>query len=187
MSRCRRGVVAASVAVALLTVAVPVWWFGVRDRPWVPTCTDLSPWLQRGQGGRWTVTDPDEYRDRSGYRSSSICELSFASAGQGYSGTLSLSTATAGDAEAARADVRNFPCTGAARPADIPEEHRVIRMCSLITSTTALVSVWATGNERRVTARSSIDIGDDAAATTAYAQRLSRLVAAEALIAPEPT
>ncbi|MEV6602434.1 hypothetical protein AB0M36_37135 [Actinoplanes sp. NPDC051346] len=187
MSWSHRRLITVLAAVALVVAGALVWWFGpLRDRPWVPTCTDLAPNLQTEQGGAWTVTDPDEGRENGKHQSSSTCEISFVTADQKYTGTLYLFTVAADNPDTARKDVASFPCVGTADPVSVPQDYHALRMCSLTTSSQTLVSVWAAKNDRQVTSRVTINIRGDAQAATAYAQQLSRLAADKALTVPEP-
>lgn len=186
--RERRQAVIAGSALVLVTAGVLVWRADPFEAasPWVPTCTDLASRLQADLGGGWTVTDPDEYREKNGHRSSSTCVISFVTADQKYTGTIDMFAVGASDPDAARKDVASFRCGDSDGHAQVPEGYHAFRVCSLTNSTYSRVSVHAAKADRRVTMAAKVNVRDDGQAATAYAQDLSRLAADEALTIAEP-
>jgi hypothetical protein len=177
----------AVLAVGVLAAGGLLWWglYGNRS-PWVPSCTDLAPSLQAELGGGWTVTDPDEYRAKSGHRSSSTCEMSFVTADQKYTGTLRLFTVAATDPEAARHEVESYWCGVSDVSVQRPPHYHAFRVCADTNTVQTHVSVYAAKGDRRVTTSLTINLRDDTQAAAEYADDLGRLVADKALTIAEP-
>ncbi|MEU4626440.1 hypothetical protein AB0G04_41480 [Actinoplanes sp. NPDC023801] len=182
-----RPVLIAVLAAGVLAAGGLLWWGLLGNRsPWVPTCTDLAPGLQAELGGGWTVTDPDEYRARSGHRSSSTCVISFVTADQKYTGTIDMFTVGSSDTETARREVESYGCGKAG--ADIPatQDYHAFGICSSTNNSYSRASVHAAKDYRRVTVSTKVNVREDEPGAAAYAQDLSRLVADRALTIAEP-
>lgn len=183
----RRPALVAVAACGVLVVAGLLWWGLAGNRsPWVPTCTDLVPVLQSELGGGWTVTDPDEYRAKSGHRSSSMCTISFVTADQKYNGTVRLFTVGAPDPEAARREVERYWCGVTSVAAARPQGYHAFRICADANTMQVHASVYAAKDDRRITTSVTINLRDDAQATAAYADDLGRLITDKALTVAEP-
>jgi hypothetical protein len=177
----------AVLAVGVLAAGGLLWWglYGNRS-PWVPSCTDLAPSLQAELGGGWTVTDPDEYRAKSGHRSSSTCAISFVTADQKYTGTIDMSTFGSSDTETARREVESYGCGKAGADIPVTKDYHAFGICSWTGSTYSRAAVHAAKGDRRVNISTKVNVRGDELAAEAYAQDLSRLVADRALTIAEP-
>ena len=184
MSRSRRLLIPALAAVVVVAAGLTWWVIAARSAsPWVPTCTDLISGLRADPGGTWRVSDPDDGRD-NGHDNVSTCEFAFVSADRKHTGTLALFTAGAPDPETARRDVAGYPCVDEVMDPR-PPGYLAFRLCTQTTELRTTASTYAAKDDRQATAMAAVNLRDDTASATTFAQDLSRLVADRALTVPE--
>jgi hypothetical protein len=144
---------AIGVLVALLTVAGFVLWQRgafTNEYPDVPSCPELAKTLPAAAGGSWAVSKPDpSYGRRT--RSTTICELSFISADQRFSGNVFVSISGNANDEALRQKVRDARCDGSMRSLDTASDgYLAVKACDGTFGEVDHANVLAAKDPRRV-------------------------------------
>ncbi|MEV4637431.1 hypothetical protein AB0J80_08775 [Actinoplanes sp. NPDC049548] len=156
------------------------------DRPArVPSCTDLAPAMQSTAGGAWSVSDPD--KDRSETESSTVCQLTFTSADQRFSGTALVLVQGDTEEEAARRKAAKTECLGIATVAAVPNGYSAYRTCEQNNGERVNGSVVAAKGNRwtHLSVFTSVPAGAEAAAAIAYAQDMAGKLAELAMTLTE--
>jgi hypothetical protein len=182
----RREMGAIGIVVALLAVAGLVLWQRgtfTEDRPDVPSCPELVKTLPTAAGGIWAMIKPDPSRRK---KPSTFCELSFISADDRYSGTVSVLIVGDTDEERLRREVRNAACSDPAPPHDAANHgYLAFQACDGTVGALDGASVLAAKKPRSVhmTVTIARRPGTHAEAID-FARNLARAVADEGLTVP---
>jgi hypothetical protein len=184
----RREVGAIAVVVVLVAVAgLVLWQKGVfdRDPPDVPGCAELAKVLPTAAGGTWAVSEPDPDYGRL-TKSTTLCEISFISADQRYSGTVSVFISGSTDDEALLSEVRGRRCNDSVQPLDAASNgYLAIKTCDDMIGESLFANVLAAKHPRWVdmVVKLSRWSGTDTEASD-FARNLARTAADQGLTIP---